>query len=201
MGRPKEHDERTRAELLTAAERIVAEGGPDALSVRVVAEEAGTTTRAVYSLFDSKDGLVAALAQRAFEVVHRRVGEIRETEDPAADLVAIGVDAFRGFVRDHPALYRIAWQRVVGLRPQTDLTEARQRAFTQLQDRVQRAKDAGLLGDKSVRDATVELIAMYEGLANAELRGGVLPTITPGEEELAWREGIGTLLLGFRAVR
>lgn len=197
VGRPRKHDEETRIALCAAAERLVVEGGPDALSVRAVADEAGTSTRAVYSLFGSKDGLVAALAQIAFEIVYQRIDDVPETEDPAGDLIAIGAEAFRGFVREHPGLYRIAWQRIVGLSPQPDLTEARERAFTQLQAKVQRVKDAGRLGDKSVRDAAVELIAMFEGLANAELRRGVLPTILPGDEERVWRDGIATLLAGF----
>lgn len=198
VGRPREHDERTRDELCTAAERLVADGGPDALTVRSVAREAGTTTRAVYSLFGSRDGLVAALAQRAFEVIYDRIEELPESEDPAADLMAIGF-VFRDFVQEHPALYRIAWQRVVGLQPEPGLGEARERAFTQLQDRIRRLKDAGELGRKSVRQAAAEAIAMFEGLANAELRGRVLPTIPPGEEEHAWREGLTTLLRGFSA--
>lgn len=196
MGRPREHDEQTRKKLCDAAERLVADGGPDALSVRSVAREAGTTTRAVYSLFGSRDGLVAALAQRAYELVYERIEEVPESEDPAADLMAIGF-VFREFVREHPALYRIAWQRVVGLEPERGLTEARERAFTQLQGRVRRLKDAGLLGRKSVRQGAVEVIATFEGLANAELRGRVLPTIPPGKEEQAWREGLTTLLRGF----
>src|SRR6185295_8413429 len=68
VGRPREHDEHTRAALRAAAERLVARGGAGALSVRAVAEEARTTTRAIYALFGSKDGLlVDALAQGAFE--------------------------------------------------------------------------------------------------------------------------------------
>ena len=66
MGRPREHDERTAERLLDAAERIVEAKGLDSLSVRVVAHATGTTTRAVYSLFGSKDGLVVALGKRAF---------------------------------------------------------------------------------------------------------------------------------------
>ncbi|MGH7686496.1 MAG: TetR/AcrR family transcriptional regulator [Candidatus Dormibacteria bacterium] len=69
MGRPRLHDERTRAALLTAAERLVTEGGMDAISVRTAAVGAGTTTRAVYALFGSKQGLVQAMAQRSFELV------------------------------------------------------------------------------------------------------------------------------------
>src|SRR5687768_9453403 len=114
MGRPREHDEETRAALLAAAERLVAEGGPAALSVRAVADAAGTTTRAVYSLFGSKDGLlVASLARNAFEFLFTELGKLEETDDPAADLVENGVLVFRRLVVDHPALYRIAFQRVV----------------------------------------------------------------------------------------
>ena len=43
MGRPRVHDEETRAALRAAAERLVAEGGPGAFSVRAVAEEVGTS--------------------------------------------------------------------------------------------------------------------------------------------------------------
>src|SRR5262245_66496020 len=66
MGRPREYDERVASDLLEAAERIVDEDGLEALSVRRVAKELEVTTRAVYSLFDSKDGLLVALAARAY---------------------------------------------------------------------------------------------------------------------------------------
>lgn len=197
MGRPREHDEATRARLRAAAERLVADGGADALSVRAVADEAKTTTRAVYSLFGSKDGLVAALAQTAFEQLYDVIDELPETDDPLADLLAVGTVAVRGLVRDHPALYRIAFQRIAGLEPAPGLVAARQRAWIQLQARVQRLQDAGLLGDKAVPDAARELNAMWEGLANAELRGDVLRIIPRGEEDRAWREALTTVLRGF----
>ena len=114
MGRPREHDERTRAALLAAAERIVAEGGPAALSVRAVAETAGTSTRAVYTVFGSKDGLlVQALAHDAFRFLFAEIDKLEETDDPAADVIAIGTQVFRRLVLEHPALYRIAFQRAV----------------------------------------------------------------------------------------
>ena len=69
MGRPKEHDERTGASVLEAAERIVDGASLEALSVRHVAEEVGTTTRAVYSVFGSKEGVIVVLGIRAFEML------------------------------------------------------------------------------------------------------------------------------------
>ena len=75
---------------------------------------------------------------------------------------------------EHPALYRIAFQRVVpGLDGGPELVAARQRTWEQLLAKVERLEAAGLLGDKPVPEAAVEFIAMMEGLANAELRGAV----------------------------
>jgi AcrR family transcriptional regulator len=200
MGRPREHDEATRASLRAAAERLVARGGPDALSVRAAADEAGTTTRAVYSLFGSKDGLVAALAQQAFEYLEAGVDALPDTDDLEGDLIGIGTRVFRVLVREHPSLYRIAFQRIVpGLRAEPDLAAARARAFASLQTKVRRAKEAGLLGRKSVLEAAIELNAMFEGLANAELRGSVLPLFPPGGEERAWRDALRTVVRGFSA--
>jgi AcrR family transcriptional regulator len=201
VGRPREHNEQTRTALRAAAERLVAEGGPAAFSVRAVADEAGTTTRAVYSLFGSKEGLlVDALAQSAFEFLADGIDDLGETDDPIADLVAVGVPVFRTLVLEHPALYRIAFQRIVpGMRPGPELTAARERAFARLLARVERVKNACPLGHKSVLEAAVEFNAMLEGLANAELRGSALRILPEGCEERAWRDALTTVVRGFSA--
>ena len=201
MGRPREHDEQTRAALLEAAEQIVADGGPTALSVRAVADAAGTTTRAVYTLFGSKDGLlVEALARHAFEFLYIELGKLPETDDPAADLIENGVLVFRRLVREHPALYRIAFQRIVpGLEAGPELAATRQRAWEQLVGKVERLRSAGLLGAKSPSEAAVEFNAMMEGLGNAELRGAVLRLLPEGDEEQAWRNALTTVIRGWAA--
>ena len=201
VGRPREHDDETRVALRVAAERLVASGGPSAFSVRAVAREAGTTTRAVYTLFGSKDGLlVDALAQAAFEFLANEIQQLAQTDDPASDLVAVGVSVFRRLVIEHPALYRIAFQRIVhNLRPGPELTAARERAFAGLVGRVERLADAGGLGNTRVRDAAVEFNAMMEGLANAELRGAVFRNLPAGDEEQAWHNALTTLVHGFAA--
>jgi AcrR family transcriptional regulator len=199
MGRPREHDEQTRAALLKAAEDIVAAGGPSALSVRAVASAAGTTTRAVYSLFGSKDGLlVQALARDAFEFLYTEIGALEETDDPASDLLDVGLVVFRRLVLDHPALYRIAFQRIVpGLEAGPELAATRQRAWEQLVAKVARLGPPGLLGDKTPPEAAVEFNAMMEGLANAELRGAVLRLLPEGDEEQTWRNALATVIRGW----
>jgi AcrR family transcriptional regulator len=198
MGRPREHDEETAAELRAAAERLVAAGGPDALTVRAVAEDVGTTTRAIYSIFGSKHGLVATLAEHAFDLLKTGIEELPETDDPAGDLIEAGATMYRRFVREHPSLFRITFQRIVPeLAFGPELIEARARSWTRLEAKVRRLEDAGLLGARSVNQAAVAFNAMCEGLANAELRGGTLRQLPSDQGERAWREAFEALVHGF----
>jgi AcrR family transcriptional regulator len=194
MGRPKEHDERTAAALLVAAERIVLAHGLDGLSVRRVADEVGTTTRAVYSLFGSKDGLLVALGARAFELLGESITALAATDDPAVDLVEAGVAVFRRFAIEHPTLFRIGVQRTL-LAP--DLAgrfrAAARIAFAGLEARMSRLESAGLLGPRTVGDAACEFHALCEGLAAVELRG-MMPS---GEEIRIWRDALAALVAGF----
>ena len=194
MGRPKQHDERTAATLLETAERIVEADGLDALSVRRVAEEAGTTTRAVYSVFGSKDALVVALGSRAFELLGSSLRALPATDDPAADLVEAGVAVFRRFAVDHPSLFGIGvqwnWTLTPGLASGFRATAVD--ALGDLRARVARLEAAGLLGGRPVPEATTAFHAQCEGLAALELRG-MLPR---GEEERIWRASLGAVVTG-----
>ena len=110
MSRPREHNQQLAGVLLDAAERRIAADGVDALSLRAVAADAGTTTRAVYTLFGSKDALVGALGVRAMEYLGREVHALTASDDPVADVVAAGL-VFRRFALEHPALYSVAFHR------------------------------------------------------------------------------------------
>ena len=200
VGRPRIHDEETAEALLDAAERIVAADGPDALSMRRVADQAGTTTRAGYSLFESKEGLLVALGNRAFEMLGSWVNRYPRTDDPAADVVNAIVDNFRRWALEHPALFRIAFQRTGELPPQ--LTErfrpARLKALADLVEIVSRALGLeGGLTNPQVRDTTITIDALCEGLALLELRDG----LPPDRAEEIWREAFTALISGMQAAQ
>ena len=198
MGRPKEHDEATRERLRAAAERLFEEHGPAAVSVRAVAAEVGTTTRAVYSLFGSQEGLlVDALAQSAYEILTRGVSDQSETEDPAQDLVEMSVKVFRRFVLEHPALYRITFQRAVpDFKPGPEVLAARESGLSALTSKVRRLETAGALRGLTVEEATLAFQAMCEGLANFELRGAIMRMFPADREDDAWRVAVGALVAG-----
>ena len=195
MGRPRTFDERVASDLLAAAEHIVAVDGFDALSVRRVASAVEVTTRAVYSLFGSKDGLVVALGARAFHLLEAALGALPTTGDPASDFVEAGVVVFRRFVLEHPVLLRIGFQHE-GMSPElaSRFRDAADQALAGLQDRVARLADRGQLGARSVAEAICAFDALCEGLAALELRGSMLP----GSAEARWRDALGALVAGWR---
>ena len=193
MGRPKEHGEDTRIGLLDAAERLIEAEGVAALSVRRVADEVGTTTRAVYSLFGSKAGLLVALGSRAFDWLATELELLPVTADPAGDLVAAGATVFRRLVVEHPSLFRIGVQQT-GLADDDapGIWPAAEAAMTRLEARLERLRRADGLGTRTTREAAVEFHALCEGLAALELRG-ILP---PGEQESRWRSALAALVAG-----
>ena len=194
MGRPRLHDARTASALLDEAERIVEAEGLDALTVRRAAAAAGTTTRAVYTAFGSKDALVIALGARGFDLLREQLEALPETPDPADDLVEAGVAVFRRFATEHPTLFRISIQRTL---PDPALSagyvDAAREALAALHLRLARLAAAGRLGERSVPDAAAEFHSLCEGLAAMELRGG----LRPGDEARIWRDALGALVRGF----
>jgi AcrR family transcriptional regulator len=192
MGRPKVHDQETAEALLDAAEQMIEADGTDGLSLRRLAGQTQTTTRAVYSLFGSKDGLVAALARRAFVMLGDGIRALPATEDPAADLVEAGAVVFRRFAVDHPSLFKLAFQHreVTPDQAWPDLRPDQQAALAGLRQRIARLGGASGLADRTMSEATIGFHALCEGLAALELRG-VLPA---GEEERIWRHTLTALV-------
>src|SRR4051812_43561787 len=193
MGRPREHDERTAAVLLEAAERTVEAAGVQSLSVRGVARDVGTTTRAVYSLFGSKDGLVVALGARAYELLGGAVRSLPETDDPAEDLVEAGL-IFRRFAREHPALFTVGIQRPLPTRELWgQFRGAAVDALRELHARLERLAESDGLGGRDPLEAAWQFHALCEGLAAADLRD---PGMTGGSEQ-RWRAALAALVQGF----
>jgi AcrR family transcriptional regulator len=192
VGRPKEHNETTRAALLAAAERLIDEEGPDAAGVRSVAEQVGTSTRAVYSVFGSKQGLLEALAIRFFEELQAATDAIPLTGDPAADLVNAAMDAWRRTVLRHPSLYRLVFLRLVpDLELGPEFGQVAYGALGQLQALVERVAPG-----PDVHGRTLAWHALTEGLASMEVRGQMLDTLNA---ERIWRDALGAMVRGFQS--
>ncbi len=74
--------------------------------MRALAAAEGTSTNAVYTLFGSKEDLVAAVLATAADGFTTAQDSVEQTGDALADLSALG-QAYRSWVLAHPALYAV----------------------------------------------------------------------------------------------
>jgi AcrR family transcriptional regulator len=190
MGRNKVHNAATADGLLVVAERLVDTEGVDAVTVRRLAEELGTTTRAVYSTYGGKDALLAALGIRAFEVLAAFVRRVALTDDAAADLVQVGAAAFRDFARRHTGLFRVGFDPIA-TPPQiwSEVRDVNADAWHALLQRVDRL---GL--EQPTPTLALQFHALCEGLAINELRGNLG---TPRAAKAIWKQSLAALIAGW----
>jgi AcrR family transcriptional regulator len=98
----------TRAEMLKAAEAQLLESPEPDFSTRAVCEAVGVGAPVLYRLFGDKNGLLAAVVDRAFEryLTSKRTQQL--SDDPVDDLYSAW-DLHIAFALKNQAVYRIAY--------------------------------------------------------------------------------------------
>jgi AcrR family transcriptional regulator len=137
-GRPYHHGDLSRA-LVAAGRRILEAEGPDALSLRAVAREAGVSPAAPYHHFKDKGELLNAVASEGWEELGRAIAKARaETSDPRAAMTEIGV-AYVCFARENPALYRIMYRSACDRETMPDTAKTEHGGWGQVAEAIREA--------------------------------------------------------------
>lgn len=161
----------TRDALLAAASALLAAEGPDALTVRAIAERAGCSTMGVYTHFGGKDGVVEALFVEGFRRLGEALSSVPTTDDPLTDLRA-GCAAYRRFALDNPTHYGVMFERhVPGFEPSAESMAHAHSTLVLLESRVQRCLDAGVIdrGHGDAQQIAYSVWATGHGLMSLEL--------------------------------
>jgi AcrR family transcriptional regulator len=103
---PRRRDPRNRSTLVEIGARLLAKEGPQALSTRRLAAEAGTSTMAVYTYFGGMGELVRSMVHEGFARLNSYLGGVRHTDDPVGDLASLG-RAYRQNAQANPHLYTV----------------------------------------------------------------------------------------------
>ena len=195
MPRPKVHDDALRVRLLEQAVRTLSEDGPEALSLRKLATQVGTSTTAVYSLFGGKPGLLNAVFDEAFGRFGERLAAVRPSADPLADLAALG-EAYRASALEEPHFYQVMFGPVGStMSPEPESKARAEATFRPLLDAVTRAIKAGLLRDEDPIQVAASMWATVHGLVTLELRA-LLPDGS-GETGELYRQAFRALGYGW----
>ena len=173
----------------------LASEGVAGFTARRVAEEAETSTPAVYELFGDKAGLVREVFFEGFRQLRRRLDALPESDDPRADLVEV-VPALRVFVRQNPVLADVMFSRpFADFDPGPAELSAGSAVREFIVARVQRCTDAGILGGDPTDIAHV-LLALAQGLATQETAGWL--GTSKASMDRRWSVGLEAVLNGLR---
>ena len=166
-------DETSQA-LVVAAHRLLAEHGPDALTVRRIANAAGMSTMNVYSRFGGKDGVIDELYADGYRRLLAEVDAIPVGDDIPADLVRIA-GTYRSWALDNPRYYAIMFRQAVsGFEPASESIEFARGGLARLVERVAAGQHDGSIVTTDGYDATeiaVWLWATCHGMISLELDG------------------------------
>jgi AcrR family transcriptional regulator len=157
-------------EIVAAARELLEEEGPEALSMRRVADRLGIRAPSIYKHLPDKRALENALISAAFEEQAEVFERGLDEPDPLGAIVA----AFRRFVREHPHLYRLM----------TDRPLDRDRLATGVEARAA-APIIRATGDDP--DAARALWAFAHGMTILELNGRFPPD---ADLDAAWARGL-----------
>lgn len=159
-----------RRVILDAASRILETADPDALTMRRIARDVGSSTSVVYTMFGSKAGVAEALWLEGFERLHRALAAVDDT-DPRVRLRNMGL-AYRANALENHAYYSIMFARPIpGFQPSPEAYAQSLRPLQLLVDAVAECIAAGWFREVDPAHAARVLWAATHGAVSLELAG------------------------------
>ena len=160
-----------RTALVDAAARIIATEGVAALTLRRVADEAGTSTMGIYTRFGGTPELRHAVRIEGFARLAAALAEVGQTSDPAADVAALGLAYYRSGI-ERPHLYRVMF-----MEEPLDSADAEigWDTFEMLVAGTARAVDAGRFSRGEAGDMARQLWVLAHGVVSLELARMLAP--------------------------
>jgi AcrR family transcriptional regulator len=163
-------------EIVDAARELLDEEGPEALSMRRVAERLGIRAPSIYKHLPDKQALETALISAGFEEQAAAfTAAVDGSDDPLSSLAG----AYRAFARAHPHLYRLMTERPL----------QRERLAPGVEERAARPLVEAVGGDP---DRARAVWAFAHGMTVLELNGRFPPN---ADLDAAWVRGLD----GFRS--
>ena len=106
----REHRKKVRAEIVDAAFRAIDRLGPE-LSLREIAEEAGTAKPKIYRHFTDKSDLFQAIGERMRDMLWAAIFPVIDIQaDPAREVIRRSVEQYVRLVDEHPNVCRFLIQ-------------------------------------------------------------------------------------------
>jgi AcrR family transcriptional regulator len=185
--------EMLRRNAVDAASRILMHEGAGAITVRRIAQELECSTKVIYTLFGSKEGLANELYREGFERLRQALGQVPPAVEPATYLTAIGW-AYWEFAIANPSYYGVMFGGAI---PDFTPNEANLRAMSAtlavVVGAVQQYMEQGRIAGGDPVIVTQSLWTLLHGIVSLRLAGHFA---APGKGPALLRFSLNTLLTG-----
>lgn len=158
-----------KSRIVAAARALYFERGPDAVTMRGVAERVGVTATALYRHFADKDAILREVMGEGSRLLGSHLFRALEAPTPLERLRATA-NAYLDFALAQPQAYRALFEAgEVEEGTPIQLQRGAMRRF--LRDRVREAMDAGVLASGDPDGIALSVWAMLHGLASLHHAG------------------------------
>ena len=162
--------ESLRRLLLDTASVVLERHGPEALTMRRIAAEAGCSTSVLYTAFGRKSGIAEALWREGFDRLSAAL-EAAAGDHPLERLAAMG-RAYRASALANTSYYAVMFQRPIpGFEPSPEAYEASLKPLRTLTNTVAECIDAGIFRAENPEHIAGVLWAATHGAVSLELAG------------------------------
>lgn len=179
----RQNRDHTRRAILDQASQLLAESGPEALSMRRLSQRIGASTIVLYTHFRDKQAILDELYIEGFERLRQDLARVEPSADPIQHVMDLG-RAYRRSAIANPTYYQIMFTRCVpGFDPTPQSREVSKQSFLILAGAVQRCMDSGVAPTGDAAQIAHTLWGTLHGLISLELFGYMPPSIS-GEARL-----------------
>lgn len=168
-----------RRGLLDIASTVLEKEGPNALSMRHIAEKAGCSTTVLYTLFGGKEGLADGLYLEGFRRLRAALENVNE-KTPLEQLKRLN-RTYRQIALQHPTYYAVMFERPIPeYRPSDKSKQVAWDSLKPLIKTIQQCIRRGHFKKGNAEMMAMELWTIAHGLVSVELAG-----YFPGKTSLA----------------
>lgn len=182
------HAQTSTAAIVAAGRRLLEERGPDALTMRDVADAVGVRAPSLYKRVRGRSDLVRLILEDVADELTAALEAAASGEEPVADLRAMTA-AYRGFAHANPVAYTLMYapQAVPGATARSVRSSA---TFLRVV--------AELAGPGHALPAARTIVAWANGFITMELAGAFR---LGGDVQQAWEFGLDRILAAVRVTR
>ncbi|RKL64790.1 TetR family transcriptional regulator [Salipaludibacillus neizhouensis] len=168
-----QHTENLKQTIVEAAAMLLQEQGPDAVTIRRVAEKMECSTKIIYNLFNKKDGLIKLLYLEGCKLLAKSFQSVKRQENMEDYLRAL-CEAYWEFSYNYPNYYQLMFGGAFSeFKPEEESIYATTTALQQFTQVITEAIEAGLIAEKDPQEVVCVIWASLHGLIHLYLGGHI----------------------------